>query len=327
MDVHLLTDGGVEEHTAEELPDLLQRGDGLVWVDVPSCDEAASHVLSEVFGFHPMAVQDCTERNHVPKAHVYADHVFLVLHAPERGAVGHVHYLELDQFIGPRYLVTVHGPISPAVPLEHALRETHAVLRRLQSGRLRPATPAMLSQAIVATLIRHEEAFVATLAREVGLLEQAVMRGDIDKPEQFLEELFRARHQLLAVRTMAAQSKEIYGRVARSKIPITVEGHRQLKDLMDRYDRVRNVADGQREFLQGVIEFYQTRMNTKMTIAGERLAVIAAVTLPITAISSVYGVNIIVNTHTDFVHLTILLIVMAALSIAMLRWARQQGWW
>ena len=34
-----------------------------------------------------------------------------------------------------------------------------------------------------------------------------------------------------------------------------------------------------------MIEFYQTRTGTKMTIAAERLAVIAAVTLPITALS------------------------------------------
>ena len=36
----------------------------------------------------------------------------IVLHAPEIGAAGHVHYLELDQFIGEAYLVTVHGHIS-----------------------------------------------------------------------------------------------------------------------------------------------------------------------------------------------------------------------
>ena len=57
------------------------------------------------------------------------------------------------------------------------------------------------------------------------------------------------------------------------------------------------MADGQRDYLQGVIEFYQTRTDTKMTIAAERLAVIAAVTLPITALSSVLGMNVIVNDH------------------------------
>jgi hypothetical protein len=53
-----------------------------------------------------------------------------------------VHYIELDQFIGVRYLVTVHGPINPAVHPDVALRETRAVLERIQAGRLRPVTPA-----------------------------------------------------------------------------------------------------------------------------------------------------------------------------------------
>ena len=85
MDVRLLTDEGVELRTADELPALLDRSDGLVWVDIPSCDEASTHVLSEVFRFHPLAVRDCVERNRVPKVHAYDDHVFVVLHAPELG--------------------------------------------------------------------------------------------------------------------------------------------------------------------------------------------------------------------------------------------------
>ena len=72
-------------------------------------------MLSEVFRFHPLAVKDAMERNRVPKMHAYHDHVFVILHAPERGKHGHVHYIELDQFIGVRYLVTVHGPVNPAV--------------------------------------------------------------------------------------------------------------------------------------------------------------------------------------------------------------------
>ena len=61
------------------------------------------------------------------------------------------------------------------------------------------------------------------------------------------------------------------------------------------------------DYLQGVIEFYQTRTNTKMTIAAERLAVIAAVTLPITALSSVLGMNLIVNDATHYGSLTLAL--------------------
>jgi magnesium transporter len=87
------------------------------------------------------------------------------------------------------------------------------------------------------------------------------------------------------------------------------------------------MGDAQREYLQGVIEFYQTRTNTKMTIAAERLAVIAAVTLPVTAVSSIMGMNVIVNDSTHLSWLVGLLIFMAAMSVGMLIWARRQGWW
>jgi Mg2+ and Co2+ transporter CorA len=47
-----------------------------------------------------------------------------------------------------------------------------------------------------------------------------------------------------------------------------------------------------------------------MTIAAERLAVIAAITPPITSLSSVLGMNVIVNGSTHWVALAILLLIM-----------------
>jgi Mg2+ and Co2+ transporter CorA len=64
-----------------------------------------------------------------------------------------------------------------------------------------------------------------------------------------------------------------------------------------------------------------------MTIAAERLAVIAAVTLPITSLSSVLGMNVIVNSSTHWVALFILLLIMLVMSAVLLRWAHKQGWW
>ena len=77
----------------------------------------------------------------------------------------------------------------------------------------------------------------------------------------------------------------------------------------------------------GVTEFYRARTDTKMTIAAERLAVIAAVTLPITATSSIMGMNVIVNESTHWTWLIILLAIMSAMSFVLLRWAKRQGWW
>jgi magnesium transporter len=327
VDVWLLTATGVEAHPVQELDKLLAREDGIIWVDIPRCDDEAARVLTDVFSFHPLAVHDCRERNAVPKVHVYADHVFVVLHAPERGRAGHVHYVELDQFVGPRYVVTVHGPVNPAVDEDVSLRETRAVLRRIESGRLRPASAAALSYAIVTALATRMRDYLTDLTSEVWQLEQRVTSGEVGDPESFLEELFRARHGLLAVRTMAALSREVFGRMATLGSFGTGAGQRHVEDMVDQFTRIGTMADSQREYLQGVIEFYQTRTNTKMTIAAERLAVIAAVTLPITALSSVLGMNLIVNDATHWGLLAITLIVMLAMSATLLLWSKRKGWW
>jgi Mg2+ and Co2+ transporter CorA len=317
----------VSNHDLAELPALRKRSDGFLWLDIPEWTEEAEALLAGDFGFHPIAISESKNRNHIPRVHVYPHHVFIVVHAPEIGAGGHVHYLELDQFVGENYLVTIHGPLNPKVPLEAALRETNAVAARMDAGRLHPTSPFGLTYAIVSSIARREADMVANIAREVGLMEQEVMAEAEEDPQQFLSQLFAARHELLTIKTMATQGSEIYRRAIKLTTFAPPEGLALMKDVLDQYETVAHISDAQLVFLMGVTEFYRARTDTKMTIAAERLAVIAAITLPITSLSSVMGMNVIVNDSTRWIPLIILLLIMLAISLTLLRWAHRQGWW
>jgi Mg2+ and Co2+ transporter CorA len=328
VDVWFVSAAGAEQHDAAGLPDLLARDDGFTWVDIPEHDESAHDLLHGTFGFHELTLRACRERNHVPSTHAYADYLFLVLLAPETGAMGHVHLLELDQFIGRHFLVTVHGPINPKVPLAAALRETEAVAMRIENGRLHPTSPFGLMYAIASSITRREAEMVGEIAREVGLLEQLVMaEAEEEDPQRFLSQLFAARHELLTIKTMAEQGSEIYRRAVKLTRFARPEGLELMKEIFDQYETVTHISDSQLRFLIGVTEFYRARTDTKMTIAAERLAVIAVLTLPITSLSSVMGMNVIVNESTRWVPLIVLLLIMLAISLILLRWARRQGWW
>ena len=322
-----LTGGTIESHSVADVEELLKRDDALVWVDVPECSDEAVALLTDVLHCHPLAVRDCLQRNRVPRVRIYPHQQLLILHGPERGPSGHVHYLELDQIIGEKILVTVHGPINPTVPLETALRETETVRRRIEAGRFRPDSPYELSYAIISALTHRLEAFIEELTSDVWQLEQRVTGGHMGNPEDFLEELFQARHGLLAVRTMGALGAEVLGRIAALEARIPADDRPLVADATDQLNRIRNMADGEREYLQGVIEFYRARAETKMTVAAERLAVIAVVTLPITALSSIYGMNVIVNGSTRVNQLIAVLAVMAVMSALLLAWAKRRGWW
>jgi magnesium transporter len=327
VELRYITADGVTDHSIGELPALLTRPDGLVWLDIPSWDDHAERILSEVFAFHPLAIRDCERRNQVPKVHVYPDHLFLVLHAPEAGAAGHVHYIELDQFVGDRYLVTVHGPLNPVVDPAAARVEVDAVARRLQSGKLRPAHGHDLSYALVTALAGRLRDFTSRLTADVWGLEQRVTGGHLGNPEQFLDQMFRARHGLLTIQTMAGLSREVFARMATIHAFGADAGQTHIQDVIDQLDRLQAMAHVQKDYLQGTIEFYQARTNTKMTIAAERLAVIAAVTLPVTAVSSVLGMNVIVNETTQPIALAIALLIMGTVSVVLLIWAKRRGWW
>ena len=327
MKLRWIDSKGVSVRELAELPALRKRSDGFLWLDIPAWSDAAESILANEFHFHPMAIAESKTRNHVPRVHVYPDHFFIVVHTPEIGAGGHVHYLELDQFVGEHFLVTVHGPISPKVPLEAALRETSLVGTRMESGRLRPTSPFALTYAIVSTIARLEAEMVAEIAGEVGLLEQEVMSEADKDPHAFLSELFTARHELLTIKTMAEQGSEIYRRAIRLTRFAPPEGLELMKDVLDQYETVTHISDSQLLFLIGVTEFYRARTDTKMTIAAERLAVIAALTLPVTSLSSVLGMNVIVNDSTRWISLIVLLLIMLIMSLLLLRWAHRQGWW
>src|SRR5215470_17238587 len=329
MDVMVVGAEGLARHDASELPGLLEREAAVIWVDILSSDRDAASVLSDVFGFHALAVHDCVERNHVSKVHVYGDHVFSVLHTPQVGRRGHVHYVELDQFIGTNYLVTVHGPLNPEVDPAIAMLDTREVQRRIERNHLEIASPLELSRWIVTAMIRRESDLVADLARQSGELERRVMLSPyMEDPKAFLEELFKTWYKLLAVRTMAVHSSVTYDRMARL-VRFLPDGAGPLfADIADQFEAVRVMADGQREFLHGVIEFYQTRISTQLTVAAQDSAAtavqqnddmrkitawVAIVAVP-TAVTGYFGQNVLFpgnGTRAAAVVSTLLILVIA----------------
>jgi Mg2+ and Co2+ transporter CorA len=328
VEVRFIVDGAVKEYDTGDLRELMERDDGFAWIDVPELDAQREAVLEELIGLHPMALRSCRERNHVPTIHGYSDHVFVVVHSPLAGDAGHVHLLELDAVIGHRFLVTVHGPLNPIVPVDAALVETRGALARIEAGRFQPRSPAELAYAVLSGVARRQRGLIGEVAERIPGLEKRVMEGDFREPEALLEELFLLRHELMTVRTMAAQEHDIFQRMSNlGERVVPAEDVHFSHDLADQFDRVRSIADGECQFLFGVIELYQTRVTTKMTVAMERLAVIAAVTLPVTAIASIYGMNVIVNSSTHWTQLAIVVSAMVLISGLLLRWARRQGWW
>lgn len=115
MFLRYVTAAGVVEGEPAHLAEWRGKGDGYLWLDLKECDDQAAALLSDEFGFHPQSIQACRQRSHLPIYQRFRDHWFVIVHRPFIGRAGHVHLLQLEQFIRSDALITVHGPYNPDV--------------------------------------------------------------------------------------------------------------------------------------------------------------------------------------------------------------------
>ena len=114
----------------------------------------------------------------------------------------------------------------------------------------------------------------------------------------------------------------------------------EFADIADQFDVIKTMADGQREFLHGVIEFYQTRTSTHLTIAAEKSAStgvqqnedmrkitawVAIVAVP-TAVTGFFGQNVPYpgfETAGGFMASTLIIIIFALVLFILFK---RKGW-
>jgi magnesium transporter len=87
--------------------------------------------------------------------------------------------------------------------------------------------------------------------------------------------MFRARHGLLTVQTMAALSREVFARMSKIRVFGTEQGQTRVEDTVDQFDRLRAMAHGQKGWVPSLTMTFMPRM--------EDTAVTGRVTAAITA--------------------------------------------
>jgi magnesium transporter len=313
-----------EARPVEDASDLITRPEGFVWLDVPRPDEAAIDLLRKLFGFHNLALQDCVEGSPLPKVHVYGDHAFIIVHAVEDDPEGFSRVIELCQFVGPRVAVTLHSRAEDAGALTR--READLVRQRIASGRFHPATGAELSQAIVSGVVRQLETRVADIARRTKALERQILVASPSGPEAILDELFSVRHELLTLRTATAENREVYARL--SAIPtMPPEVIPVIHDLMDHFDRLRNVCDDEKELVAEVLDLLQTRIANDLNRFAKQITAIGAILVTATLIAGIYGMNFAHMPELDWKYgYPLALGMMLVVSLVLARVFKKRGW-
>jgi magnesium transporter len=264
-----------------ELGSMPQNGESL-WVDLETPTPQEAEILSKVFNFHHLAIEDCWHEPQHPKADDYGDYLFMVVHGVRYDAETEEFTThELNIFLGPNYLVTFHSFHSRSVEAaQNYVRRNPNIMAR--------GMDFMLHQ-IVDRLIDNYFPKLEILEDKIEALETAVFT---DPNPAVLNTIFDLRRHVVHLKRVASQEREVLIAITRGAFPFVNERSQiYFKDIYDHLFKIVEVADNHRETINIILQAYLSIVSNKLNDTMRVLTLIATIMLPLTVVTGIYGMN------------------------------------
>jgi magnesium transporter len=187
---------------------------GTLWVDLDVSDDAQAALLTELFHFHPLAVEDARNPSSRVKAEEYPGFLVVVARVVSFCETTPDPYdletANLTLFLSESAVVTTHMEALPAV---------QALVARLESNPdLLERGPARVAHHVLDTAIDAYFPILDQLDEFVDDMEQRVF-GQFD--ERLLQEIFKVKRLVISLRRYLAPQREVLSMPRRSSISAT----------------------------------------------------------------------------------------------------------
>ena len=252
------------------------------WLDLVHPDEETIDLLSGVFHFHELAVEDAGKFGQRPKVDDYDDFVFLSLFGAVHDDGGRP--LEVHAFYTEENLVTVRQGAAP--PLEGARRR---VERQCQSDE--KVSSLTILYHIADELVDSFFPVLGDLDDRIDTLQDEILVNPTDAQ---LGELFDLKRRLVGWRKVVTPQRDMFARLAAgvNALPgMTSQIERYFRDVYDHLIRISDLVDNYRDLLSSVMDTHVSVTSNKLNVVMKQLTMIATVFLPLTFLTGFFGQN------------------------------------
>lgn len=307
-----------------QLSEAIQDGEGLLWLDMANePKEGCIPILRDIFGFHPLAIDDALEESHVPKVDDWGTYLYLVLHGVvfDPGEEEPLSTNELDLFLGENYLVSYRLNGMPG--LEHVWETCQRDERLMQKG------AGNLLYRIADEIVANYMPAVEEIDERVDQIEDVLF----DRPEpQLLEQIFSLKRALLHLRRIMSPQREVLNKLARGDFGVLQEDDKVFfRDVYDHLVRLYDIVEGLRDLVGGALETYLSVVSNRMNEVMKILAVITTLFMPISFLSGFFGMNFFqpvtsLPAWTERITFFVVLGLMILIPVGMYLWMRRRRW-
>jgi magnesium transporter len=306
--------------TISQLADVIRSGTGELWVDMRVTSRQCIAMLDNVFSFHPLAVEDALNPNSRVKVDEYPGFIFAIV----RG-VRFVHETKdpydletfnISFFLGPNYLVTVHGgeSVAFAAVADRVERHTDVLARGAER-----VMHAIMDGAI--------DAYFPLLDQIDGFIDSLEDRVFKDFDREALHEIFEVKRVVLSLRRHLGPQREVFNVFSSRPTPLLAPDVQiYFRDIYDHSLRINDSLETYRELLSSTMDSYLTQVSNRLGEITKGLSVVATISIPFVVVSGMWGMNFVhiplAEEPSAFWWMLALQLGIAASMLIVLRWRK-----
>ena len=260
------------------LPELLQRSDASVWVDLSGPSREQVEQVGAALVLHPLIVEDILEGNQRAKIELTDGVVHIVLFHLEFAQ--EVIITEIDLVLGLGFLMTAHDRAWDP-------RASHHL--RSGVGHILTHGPDHLLWSICDDVIDSYFPFADRLGDAIDEVQDEVV---LTASPDALQRLFRLKRELIEVRRHVGPVREVFNQLTNRETPlIDQEEVIYFRDVYDHIIRLTDELDNYRELAAATLDVYLTQVNNNLSVIMKRLTGVTVILAGIGAVAGVFGAS------------------------------------
>jgi magnesium transporter len=283
VSIFVQRNGQTERVTSIDRSWLNPSSGAFLWVDLAKPSVLDALILSDTFQFHRLAVEDAMSERQYPKAEAYDGFLYVILHGIsfQQGSVCFATH-DVDFFLGPTYLVTVHDGTSRSI----ADLSDHVV----RNQKLMSEGPVALFHRIVDAMVDHYRPEIEQLEDRIDALEEAVF----DNPRsELVRQILNEKRDVATLRRIIQPQRDVVARLARRDfVDISTEMSFRFRDVYDHLVRVSDDALIFQDRIAGILDAHLSNVSNRLNEVMKVLTVVSTIFMPITFLSGLYGMNV-----------------------------------
>jgi len=253
----------------------------VTWIHVDGLGDASIITrLGEMFGLHPLALEDVVEMKQHTKIEQFPNNLFIVIRVPV--LKGGLITQQLNIFLGSNYVITFQ---------ERRVGYLEPVRERISKST--PRTRFVNADYLAYSIIDAAIDSCFPVLEELGdLLEDVEQEILTHADAETLNRAHNIKRDLLTLRRAVWPQRDTINILLREQTPfITADTRMYLRDCYDHSIQVIDFVETFREVGSEIINLYMSRISNDLNAVMKVLTIIATIFIPLGFIAGVYGMN------------------------------------